>query len=95
MELEKNRGERGTLVGNTCLYGDHLTIGAVAHEVGGDDIRSVVSATLQALDLTGQPHGVAAVNDAIAVLGHGDVENCTPVADPGHRDGIGSTFLHC
>lgn len=80
---------------STCLYGDHLALRAVAHEVGGNDVRCVVGAALQALNLTGQTHGVAAVNDAITVLGHGSIENCTAVADPGHCDGVGSTFLHC
>lgn len=79
---------------STCLYGDRLALRAVAHEVGGNDVRCVVGAALQALDLTGQIHGVAAVNDAIAVLRHGDVENCT-AGHPGHCDGVGSTFLHC
>lgn len=62
---------------STCLYGDHLTVRAVAHKVGGNDVRCVVGAALQALDLTRQIHGVAAVNDTITVHCHGDVENCT------------------
>lgn len=69
---------------STCLYGDRFALRAVAHEVGGNDIGRVVGAALQALDLTGQTHGVAAVNDAITVPGHGHIENRTAVAVPGH-----------
>lgn len=83
-----NRKER-----DTCFYGDHLTIRAVAHEVGSNNISCVVGAAPQALDLTAQIHGVAAVNDAVAVSGHGNVENCAATI-PGHRDSIRSTFLH-
>lgn len=78
----------------TCLYGDHLALRAVANEVGGNDVGGVVGAAPQALNLTGQTHGVAAVNDPITVLSHGHVEDCIAVAFPGHRDGISSTFPH-
>lgn len=79
---------------STCLYGDHLTLRAVANEVGGNDVGGVVGAAPQALNLTGQTHGVAAVNDPITVLSHGHIEDCIAVAFPGHRDGVSSTFLH-
>lgn len=80
---------------STCLCGDHLALRAVAHEVRRNDISCVVGAALQALNLTGQIHGVAAVNDAITVFGHGYIENCTVFVDPCHCDGVCSTFLHC
>ena len=79
---------------STCLYCDHFTFRAVAHEVGRDDVRCVVGAALQALDLAAHINGVAAVNDAFAVLSHGDVKNCTAAADPGHCDGVSPTFFH-
>lgn len=77
----------------TCFYGDRLTSRAVAHEVGGYNIGRVVGAALQTLDLTAQIHRVAAVNVAVAVSGHGNVENSTATI-PRHRDGISPTFLH-
>lgn len=77
----------------TCLYGHHLAVSAVAQEVGGNDVRRVVGAAHQALDLTAQIHGLTAVKDAITVLHRGDVEDCKNIA-PGHGDGVGSAFLH-
>lgn len=78
----------------TCLYGDHLALRTVANEVRSNDVGAVVGAAPQALNLAGQTHGVAAVNDPRTVLSHGHVEDCIAVAFPGHRDSVSTTFPH-
>lgn len=78
---------------STCLYGDRLTLRAVAHEVGGNNVKFVVGAALQAVEDTEQVHGVAAVNDAVAVRGHCDVEQRTAVHGPAYPDGVVTTCL--
>ncbi|TNN48240.1 hypothetical protein EYF80_041554 [Liparis tanakae] len=71
-----------------------VTVQAVAHEVGGDDVRRVVGAALQALDGTRQIPGVAAVGDAVTVRRHRNVEYGAARPQPRHSDGVGSTFAH-
>lgn len=79
----------------TCLYGKHVTLRAVAHEVGGNNIDFVAGAALQATDHTQHIQGVAAMNDPIAVLCHCNIEKCCVAHLPLHRDGVFCTISLC